>query len=102
MIGRHAVPFVVGEPKQMLRGRVALLGAAPVPVGGKDAILRHAAPGRVHESELRLRARIAAFGRKRDLRQGACGGHGANGPSAVLGALCRRAGQQGESGHDEY
>src|SRR6185503_18268756 len=71
VIGRDAKSLVEHQAKQMLRSRISLLGAAPVPVGGKRVVLRHAAPVLIHEAKEGLRARIATLRRRSDALDGA-------------------------------
>src|SRR6201999_558606 len=66
MVCRHAETLVEHQAEQMLRGGIALLGAAPVPVGRERIVLRDTTTVLVHEAEIGLGARIAPFARGPD------------------------------------
>jgi hypothetical protein len=53
------VALVVQQAEHVLRGRLALVGGAEIPVGRHVVVLRHAAAGRIHVAEIGLRARVA-------------------------------------------
>src|SRR5207237_3178571 len=70
VVGRNTQALVVHQAEQMLRRRIALLGAAAVPIERQRVALRYAAPILVHEAEVALCARVAALSREPET----CGG----------------------------
>src|ERR1043165_7106079 len=70
VVGRDAKPLVEHQAEEVLRGRIALLGAAPVPVGRERVVLGHAAAFLLRDPEVALCARAAALGGGRDAPDG--------------------------------